>query len=1789
MPQPGANRDGSGDPAGLGPRDPEPSADGGADVRAAAAGDTEAPEAAPIAADDGATAALAQEDSSAVSGAPTNAGDTGDKQGEATEDEADAAVADTDATADDGEPRPGIPTTPDQGRDNYLLDDAHGAASSSVRYTPAQLLEGNMLAINTLADVLEGESPPTPEQCAAMARYRGWGGNASALKNRETMASLLALGDYDSWDALQTRAQRLSGRIGELPGAQLQRTVNTSFYTPPAIARSMWSALRRLGVTSGEILEPAVGAGHFLGTADDRDRNYAITGIDIDPIACHIAQQLYPRARIINTRLQDFNPPAGHFDAAISNVPFSSAGLYDRRYAADHPGLKLHDYNFLRAIEAVRPGGVIAFLTSYGTLDKANSSVREAIADQCNLLRAVRLPNKTFSDTTAGCDLIILQRRTPDMAPGNDAWLTSGPVELSMPEHPHRRETLRVNHYFQAHPEHVLGTMGLGYMQGHPQLAVARQDGRELHLVLDAALADLPKDVVPERSAAIDRPQERVIVDVDDTDVLPIGSYVLAEDGIRVITQPVQLPSEEDTKVSRTRFETQPAELSAAAAKRVALLLPVRDAAMKVIQVQLKRPDNAPALSQAQAELTHSYDAFVKRYGFISAAANARAIVADPMAPLLYSLELWDAEKETAAKSEIFTERTIAKPHPPEHADNVTDALGIALGEQGRVSIPRVAALTGLTDESVIAELRDRIYRDPDTGSWDTAEHYLSGNVRAALERARAGALLDPQFARNVAALEAVQPAPLSPADIDVGLGAAWVPPRIFAQYFASRCGLRFDNDDANPEVHVRVLHNPVTGSWSVTPESTFHSKVQYGELAGFQTDALKAQQLMEHALNQTTPTITIEHSDGTRTKDEEAMREAQAVITRLRDEFGAWVWAGEARRALLLQIYNDTFNGWVERVYDGSHLTFPGMAATRELRKHQADFVWRVIADGNALAAHVVGAGKTAAMAACAMECRRLNLANKPMLVVPNHLLYDFTAEFKRFYPGAHLLMVRKEDLSKKGRTLLAAKVATRQWDAVIVTQETFSRLRMSADFQTRFLQKEINSYKSFIQSLDGERGWSVKRIQSRIDALEARIERLTDEAKKDDGLCFDQLGVDFLLVDEADKYKNLDLQTRMSRMPGIQTQGSQRAFDLLQKTRYLMALNGEERGVVFATGTPVSNSMVELFTMQKYLSPSVLERARVDHFDAWAATFGQAVSSLERSPDGSGYRLNTRFSRFVNVPEMVKMFRSVADVKMRGDLNLPVPESRQLTHVVEPDRHLRAYMRTLALRAAAIKSSGGKADKGTDNMLAIATDGRHASLDLRTLSEEIGQHLESTKVAQAAATIHQRWQETAAINGVNMVFCDLSTPKRGRWSLYNELKERLVALGTLESEIAFIHDAANDAAKSLLFQKVRTGQVRVLVGSTEKMGTGTDVQNKITDLHHIDPPWRPRDVEQRDGRAIRQGNTNDVVNIHTYVRRDSFDEFMWEGLRRKAGFIAQALTSPDKAMRRIEEETDPRYVEIMAVATGNPMIREKVELDDQVDQLHLKARMHEDQVWRAKARRSTVTTFMGEDKDKIARIDADLAQRAALPDSFVMTVCRPNLEDVAVDDRERLGQHVLDLADALAKAHCIGTHRTPIGRYAGVDFSVEAHHINGFDTSLSLVREGQYPRSREMGATAIGISRQIEHLAGNYDSEREALTERVSQYQREYDELAPVSSSGFEHADELTQAATRLREVNEDLMKAAEASASAGIDADLRDAMEEMTRMTGRGDRPLVDPELLAAMPGGKPRQAELLTSVM
>ena len=1547
-------------------------------------------------------------------------------------------------------------------------------------------------AIRTLKAIEQERRPANEEERRTLAAFCGFGPVALSIFPDPIR------GTYkDGWREI---GEELRGLLTDEEYDSAKRTTFNAFYTSSTVIRAMFQGLHRLGVPdSALVLEPGCGPGRFPLLAPEGMR---FIGVELDGISGRIARALHPGHDIRIENFRDTKLP--QIDAVIGNVPFANISL-------DHNGQKfsLHDYFMCKATDSLKPGGILAVVTSHFSLDRQNAAAREYLAERADFLGAIRLPSDAFKreGTAVVTDIVFLRKRAAG-EPANHAdpdWLGVAPLEVEGAE-------VAVNRYFLSHPEMVLGTWSREKTLYGEGFSVTSNGDLAEHL--REAIERLPTCLPPvtDKSARLSETSKSekkapFVPPPPDRHVTE-GSFFL--DDHRTIHQLV------DGQSSPVVYGgTQLSANGTMTGRRLAALVGLRDRARRVLQSQNEGwPDTDRR--DARRELNRAYDLFAARYGPINKTTfsetadgstirrmpNLVKFREDPDAMLVMSLEDYDEVTGQATKAAIMQRDVVGKKPPITHVATAEEGLLVSLNQRGAVDLPFISALYGKPEEKITEELGDLVYRDPESKAWQTADAYLSGNVRAKLAQAEAAGA---EYTRNAEALRKVQPEDVLPGDIDANLGAPWIPENDIRDFAAHLFGVEPDS--------INVAHLKKDAVWSVdagySAEQSVAAKSEYG------TARANGTWLLELALNMKSPTVydpDPTDSDKRVVNQEETLA-AKEKQKQIKEKFKQWVFTDPDRTERLVRIYNDNFNNLRPRLFDGSHLDFPGMNQAMQLRQHQKDAVWRGMTGGNTLLAHVVGAGKTGCCAATGMKMKQAGLIKKPMYVVPNHLLEQFAREFQQWYPNAKLLVASKEDFTKERRKYLTAKIATGEWDGIIVTHSSFERIGMSKDYQEKFLNEQIAEYNQLLID-NGSKGAAraqrnlIKTIEKQKAAREEKLKDLLAGEKKDDGLVFDELGVDHIFIDEAHYYKNLETPTKMDRVAGIQTGGSERAFDVYMKCRYLHEQH-PGHGVTFATGTPISNTMVEMYTMQRFLDPEGLRQRGIDHFDAWAATFGEVVDTMEISPDGKTLKPRSRFAKFVNLPELQMMFRAFADVQTADMLNLPRPKletGKPIVAACPMSDEQHALQDELVARYERLRSQ--KVDPREDNALAITTDGRKLALDSRMLSAAAKDDPDS-KVNALAENVARIWKDTADRRGTQMVFCDMGVhPTPWGYSAYDDVTEKLVARGIPRAEIAAIGDADSDAKKKALFDRVRSGQVRVLLGSTQKMGTGTNVQKRLVALHHLDAPWKPAEVEQREGRILRQGNENAEVAIYRYVTEQSFDAYMWQALETKAKFINQVMRG-DAVGRQAEDvggqELD--YATVKSIASGNPAFMTLAEADGEIKRLSVLKRNHHDEQFLA--RRS-----LRELPDRIVRLTQRLAGLTA--DQATMK----GNDDVLIGGRET-GDPIAALGRALdaLPQFVMADRRVPLGTYRGLRFGMVLHpqwrpqvYLERAVTRQDSLGENQGPRA---------VLNAVERLARGYGMETERTRQDLEVARRQEQDYSARVGQPFAHAGYLDQLA--------------------------------------------------------------------
>ena len=1577
------------------------------------------------------------------------------------------------------------PEIPSEQRHSFRITDSElGHGTRSEKYT------ANVAAIRTLKQIEAEERLATPEEQEILSRYVGWGGLADCFDERH--------GKYLELKSLLEEDEYAAARASSL----------TAFYTSPVIIRAMYQALEQMGFRQGNILEPSCGVGNFIGMLPDSMADSKAYGVEIDSISGRIAQQLYQNSSIAVNGFEKVQMPDSFFDVSIGNVPFGDFKVRDKKYDKNH--WLIHDYFFGKTLDKVRPGGVIAFITSKGTMDKENLAVRKYLAQRADLIGAIRLPNNAFkanAGTEVTSDIIFLQKRDrmTDIEPD---W-----VHLDTDEN-----GIRMNRYFVQHPEMILGDMVMESTRFGMDSTCRAYEDADLSELLSEAVQNLHAQITDYEVEELDKEEDRSI---PADPAVRNFSFCLVNGKVYY----------------RENSRMHPIEVSITAENRIRGMIAIRECVRRLIEYQTEGyPDED--IQKEQAELNRLYDDYTKKYGLISSRGNSLAFGEDASYCLLCSLEVLDEEGNLKRKADMFTKRTIRPHEAVTSVDTASEALAVSISEKARVDMEYMAELSGKSEEELAADLSGVIFRDIQCAEeaaaipkafvqveqfpFVAADEYLSGNVRRKLRMAKAlyevlPAEKKPLIAKNIEALEAVQPVDLTAAEIGVRIGANWIPIDVYQKFMVETFGTSYYAGS-----RIKILRSGATGQWAITEKNADRGNIK--TLTTYGTKRMNAYQILEQTLNQRDVRVFdyVEDENGNKkpvlNKKETAIAQDRQEL--IKQKFSEWIWKDIDRRERLCRIYNETFNSIRPREYDGSHIRFSGMNPEITLRPHQVNAIAHIMYGGNTLLAHEVGAGKTFEMVAAAMEMKRLGLCTKSLIVVPNHITEQWAAEWLQLYPSANILVATKKDFETQNRKKFCARIATGDYDAVIIGHSQFEKIPMSAERQVAILQQQIDEIMFGIEeakSAKAER-YTVKQLERTRKSLEAKLERLNDQSRKDDLVTFEELGVDRVFVDESHYFKNLFLATKMRNVGGIAQTEAQKSSDLFMKCRYLDEITGG-RGVIFATGTPISNSMVELYTIQRYLQYDTLQEMGLIHFDDWASDFGETITAIELSPEGSGYRAKTRFAKFFNLPELMATFKQVADIQTADMLKLPVPKANFHTEVIQPSELQQEMVRGLAERAEAIRAGG--VDPRVDNMLRITNDGRKLALDMRLINP-LAADDPNGKVATCARNVIRIWEQTKEQRSAQLVFCDLSTPKDdGSFSVYNDLKKKLMEAGIPEEEIAFIHDANTEARKKELFSKVRSGQVRILMGSTQKMGAGTNVQDRLIALHDLDCPWRPSDLAQRLGRIVRQGNQNPEVEIFRYVTEGTFDAYLYQLVENKQKFIAQIMTS--KAPVRVADDVDETalsYSEIKALATGNPLIIEKCNLDMEVGKLNMLKASYlsqkyalEDMVLKKYPEAITRLT------DRIAGYEQDVQLSASHPkpqEGFVgITIL-----DQPYADKEAAGKAILDVCTKMT-----GSDAVFLGQYRG--FSLVLSY-DGPSNEYRMTMKGTLSHTAVLGADVFGNLTRMDNVIDGLSSKLEAVRAELADTQVQLENARTELAAPFARETELAEKTARLKELN-------------------------------------------------------------
>lgn len=1556
-----------------------------------------------------------------------------------------------------------------------ITDDSLGVASNSTK------LGWNIEAIKTLKSIEKEDRLADESEQAVLSRYVGWGGLSKVFDEREP----------------NSKRDELKSLLTDEEYAKARESTLNAHYTSPEIIKAMYGALENLGFEKGNILEPSCGVGNFLGLLPDSMKESRLYGVELDEISGRIAKQLYQKSSIAVEGYEKTSLPDSFFDVAIGNVPFGQYKVNDSKY--NKYNFMIHDYFFGKTLDKIRPGGVIAFITSKGTMDKANPSFRKYMAQRADLLGAIRLPNTAFkgnAGTEATSDILFFQKR--------DRASEIEPEWLNVSEN---EDGIKINQYFIDNPDMILGKMEMKTGQFGMESTCVPDTDTSLESQLSRAIGNIHGALKP------------IEIEYDDTSsesILP-ADPALRNYSYTIIDGEVYF-RENSIIVLQDKGEK--------AKERIKGMLDIRDCIRKLIEYQMEDcPDETIVAERNRLGLL--YDEYTKKYGLLNSRGNSLAFRDDSSYPLLCSLEILTPEKELLRKADIFTKRTARKYKAPTRVDSSVEALTVSLSEKARVDLDYMESLTGYDKEKIVSELEGIIFRNPkkstgtdiESGVYETADEYLSGNVREKLRYAKgiceSGHELSELYSSNIAALEKVQPKDLLASEISVRLGATWIPKEMIRNFM-------FETIDTPMYMrsHIDLNYSDHTATWNVQGKSVDGNNIKANMTYG--TSRMNAYYILESTLNLKDVRIfDIIEDERVLNKKETALAQQRQEL--IKEAFNSWIWKDPKRRETLTKLYNERFNSIRPRQYDGQHLTFPGMNPEITLRKHQLDAVAHTLYGGNTLMAHVVGAGKTYSMVAASMESKRLGLCNKSLFVVPNHLTEQWGNDFLQLYPGANILIATKKDFEPKNRKKFCGRIATGDYDAVIIGHTQFEKIPMSIERQVLELNRQLNDITEGIEEVqrDGGDSFSVKQMERTRKSIKEKLERLNDQERKDDVVTFEELGVDRIFVDEAHYYKNLFLVTKMRNVAGISQTEAMKSSDLFMKCRYLDEVT-DRKGVIFATGTPISNSMTEMYTMQRYLQYDTLKERNLQHFDCWASTFGETVTAIELAPEGTGYRAKTRFAKFYSLPELMNMFREVADIQTADMLNLPVPEAEFNNVAIKPSEHQKEIVSSLAERAESVRNA--VVDPTVDNMLKITNDGRKLALDQRLINEILPDETEG-KVSTCAANVFNIWDETRDKKSTQLVFCDLSTPTgKGSQSfnVYDDLKRKLIESGLPEKEISFIHDAKTETQKDNLFSKVKSGEVRVLIGSTLKMGAGTNVQNKLIALHDLDCPWRPSDLEQRLGRMVRQGNENDKVKVFRYVTENTFDAYLYQLVENKQKFISQIMTS--KSPVRSAEDIDEAalsYAEVKALATGNPYIKEKMDLDVQVSKLKLLKANYlsqkytfEDNVMKHYPKEISRLS------ERIKGFESDISVVAKNTSSDEKYFYPMELDGVVYDEKEAAGKALLESCKGSK-----GREPRKVGSYRGFDIEIE---FDSFTSQFNAHLKNSLTHKVALGGDVFGNITRIDNALEGLEPKLEHTKNQLEFTEGQLEKAKLELKKPFSQESELTLKSGRLAELD-------------------------------------------------------------
>ena len=1568
--------------------------------------------------------------------------------------------------------------------------------------TPKEKFRRNVEAIQLLGQI-EGEHRyATLKEQEILSQYVGWGGLADAFDESKT-----------NWTA---EYQELKNLLSPEEYRMARESTLNAHYTSPAIIRSMYDAIEKMGFTKGNILEPSMGIGNFFGMMPDSMKESRLYGVELDGITGRIAKQLYPQADVQIKGFEKTDYPNDFFDIAIGNVPFGQYKVADRAY--DKHNFLIHDYFFAKTLDKVRPGGVVAFITSKGTMDKASPEVRRYLAQRADLLGAVRLPNTAFkanAGTEVTSDILFFQKR--------DRMVEREPDWVHLSEN---ADGIAMNSYFAEHPEQIVGKMEMVSGPYGMESTCKPDESRPFEEQLKEAVGRITGQIdMLEQDAELGDEMSMQSIPADPK--VKNFSYTIVDNEVYY----------------RENSVMKPVEVSDTVKERIRGMVAIRNATQELIDLQLNDYGDT-AIKEKQAELNSLYDAFLKDYGLINSQTNKRAFSQDSSYCLLCSLEKLDDEGNFKGKADMFTKRTIKKAEVVTSVDTASEALAVSLGEKAMVDLPYMEELTGKDKDTLTEELRGVIFQNPLTDAWETADEYLSGNVREKLEVAATYAENHPEYAVNVQALRQVQPKELDASEIEVRIGATWIDTKYIEDF------MRDTFETPEHLFHRDVMgvqFSNVTGEWNVKGKNADYGNSLVSMTYG--TGRVNAYKILEDSLNLKDTRVydTIEE-DG---KEKRVLNKKETMIASqkqeaIREAFKDWVFREPERRQVLVAKYNELFNSTRPREYDGSHLKFPGMTPDIELKPHQKNAVAHVLYGNNTLLAHCVGAGKTFEMTAAAMESKRLGLCQKSLFVVPNHLTEQWASDFLRLYPGANILAATKKDFEPANRKKFCSRIATGDYDAVIIGHSQFEKIPLSVERQTAIIERQIDEIELAIEQTKADKGerYTIKQMEKTKKSLQVRLDKLNDQIRKDNVVTFEQLGVDRLFVDESHNYKNLFLYTKMRNVAGIAQTEAQKSSDMFAKCQYLDEITGG-KGVTFATGTPISNSMTELYTNMRYLQYDTLQKLGLGHFDAWAASFGETQTAIELAPEGTGYRAKTRFAKFFNLPELISLFKESADIQTPDMLKLPVPEAEYENVVLKPSEFQKETVASLAERAESVRD--GKVDSTVDNMLRITNDGRKLALDQRLINDMLPDD-ENSKAATCVDKAFEIWQDTKEQKSTQLIFCDLSTPKGdGTFNVYEDIKNKLMEKGVPEGEIAFIHDANTELRKAELFAKVRSGQVRFLLGSTAKMGAGTNVQDRLIALHHLDVPWRPSDIEQQEGRILRQGNQNDKVKIFRYVTEGTFDSYSWQLIENKQKFIGQIMTS--KSPVRSCEDVDEAalsYAEVKALATGNPYIKEKMDLDIQVSKLKLMKANHTSQKYRLE---DNITKHYPQQiaifKERINGFTADMQKyeqnKPLDKEQFAITI-----GGKAYTDKKEAGTAIIVMCKEIKGINA----SADVGEYLGFKLNVT---FDSFNNKFVMNVKGAMSHPMEVGADPLGNITRINNALEAMPAQLEEAQTKLSNVEHQLETAKAEVNKPFAQEAELSEKLDRLTALNALLNMDEKGNDAIGMDEEGQEAEPE------------------------------------